>query len=680
MSDTVTAKPAGHGLTPRAILVAVVLAWLGTVWMKIDGIVSHTIQLGESVPTVPAVAGLCLFLVLNPILARLRPRWALSRPELVVVFVIVSITPTINSVGMMRMLLPSTNVAAYFDTPETNLDQIWELVPDWYGPRDPELIRQMYEGSDAVQPPLTGPAPARFLGWVRRAVVGLVPWRAWFAPMLVWGSFALAFFICLLSFNVLIRKQWSERERLAFPLVQFVEPLTAPGGPQVAPILKNPLFWVGCGLSFVFNLLNILKALSPAVPAPGPNFNLGALFTERPWSSIQPLIIQWRPEVFGLGFLMSTEILLSCWLFYLLVRFSKVVATVQGSADRIPGFPFDRELCNGGYLALTFFVLWVARKHLWASLKRALGYGPPDLDDGEPVRYRWAFVGLCGGFCFMLAFAVLAGMSLWLALLYFSLIVGVAITYTRIRAETGAPMVWFFPYWEHQELLDNLCGTKGLMWPAGDLRSATIMHGFAWLSRGFYTTTSASQIEAFRLADEADAGRRQMIWALLFACVLGLGLAYWAHLTAYYEYGGNVLEGGSTEGGYRIRLMTQSYTEVAGWIDTPAAPDGRRVTATGVGFLITVVLIVLRTRFLRFPLHPLGFSMTLAHPGMWGSALLVWIVKTTVLRVGGVRLYKQLVPLFIGIVLGHFFTAGVVWGMVAVFNEELAEKYGVWFG
>ena len=679
MSASQTDTPSGRGLTFRAILIAIVLAWLGTVWMKIDGIVSHTIQLGESVPCVPAVAGLCLFLVLNPVLARIRPRWALTRPEMVVIFVVLSITPTINSVGMMRMLLPSTNVAYYFDTPETNLDKVWEDVPDWYGPRDPETIRQMYEGSDEQLPPLKGSAVVKLLTWAERSIAGLVPWRAWLGPMFVWGSFALAFFICLLSFNVLIRKQWSERERLAFPLVQFIEPLTPSNSPHVAPILRNPLFWVGCGLSFVFNLLNMLHALSPSVPAPGPNFNLGALFTERPWSAIQPLIIQWRPEVFGLGFLMSTEILLSCWLFYILVRFSKVVATIQGSADRIPGFPFDRELCNGGYLALTGFVLWVARKHLWAAAQCALGRGPQDFDEGEPVRYRWAFVGFFGGFFFMVIFAVIAGMSLWLALLYFSLIVGVAITYTRIRAETGAPMVWFFPYWEHQHLLDNLFGTARLA-PNGDFRSLTIMHGFAWLSRGYYTTSSASQIEALKLADEADASRRQILIALILACILGLGLAYWAHLSAYYEYGGNVLEGGSTEGGYRIRLMTQSYTEVATWMDTPGAPDGRRNLATLVGFLITLALIVLRMRFLRFPLHPLGFSMTLAHTGMWGAALLVWIIKTAVLRVGGVRLYKQLVPLFIGIVLGHFFTAGVVWGMVAVFNEELAEKYGVWFG
>ena len=647
-----------RGLTIRSVVVSLLLAWAGTVWMKVDGLVSHTIQLGESVPAIPAVAGLCLLLAINPLLARINRKLALTRPEMVVVFVVLSITPIINSVGMMRMLLPATNVAYYFSTPENHLAKIWELVPNWYGPRDPELIRQMYEGSDS----------------------GAVPWGAWLQPLLVWGAFALAFFVCMLSLNTLFRKQWTERERLAFPLVQFVEPLTPDGSARFAAIIRNPLLWTGFAISFVYNLLNMLHAVNPAVPAPGKNFNLGALFTERPWSAIQPLVIYWRPAIFGLGFLMSTEITFSCWVFYLLVRCSKVVATIQGTADTIPGLPFDQELSMGGFLAIFVFVLWVGRKHLAKAFRVAFLGGDRAFDEHEPMRYRWAFCGFIASFAFMIGFAIHAGMTPWLALLYFGLVVGVSLAYARIRAETGSPMIFGFPFWQHQFAITNAFGSARLA-PGDDFRSLTIMHSFAWLSRGFYTTTGASQIEAFKLSDETKTRSRDLVWALLLACLIGLGLAYWAHLTSYYEYGGNVLEGGSTEGGYRIRLMTQAYTEVATWTQTPKPPDGPRNWATFIGFLLTTGLIVLRAVFLRFPLHPLGFAMITAYGGpVWGPALMAWAAKVTVLRIGGVRLYKRLIPMAIGIILGHFFTAGVIWGMVAVFNEELAEKYAVWFG
>ncbi|MCC7491799.1 MAG: hypothetical protein IT204_05605 [Fimbriimonadaceae bacterium] len=649
--------PLERGLTLRSLVLALALAFGATLWIRRVEMISHTTQISEAVPVVPAVAALALFLLLNPLLTRLHPRLALRRAELVVIFVVMSVAPTFSSVGMMRMMLPATNVAQYFATPENGLAQIWELIPSWYGPRDPEVIRELYEGA-------AGEA---------------VPWGVWLQPMLLWGLFALAIFGAMLCLNLLLRKQWTERERLSFPLVQFVLTLTPDNQRGLATVLRNPLFWVGIGVSFIYNLLNMLHAVNPAVPAPGVGFQVGGLFTERPWSALSDLNIAWRPEIFGLGYLMSTEITLSCWVFYLLVRLSKVLATMTGAADRIPGFPFDRELCMGGYLALTLFVVWVGRRHLWAALQRVVGRGDPGLDAGEAVSYRAAFAGLVVCLAFILGWAVLAGMALWLALLYFGLILGVALTYTRIRAETGAPMVWLFPYWEQQKCLTNLFGSARLA-PGENFQSLAILHGFAWLARGFYPTTAGSQIEALRLGDEVHARRRDLVWALLLAAVIGFGLAAWSHLDTFYQYGGNVLERGTTDGGYRIKLMRDAQTDIATWIKSPLAPDLRRNLALFTGFLITGGLVVLRAAFLRFPLHPLGFAMTLAHPHMWGPSLLVWIVKSGILRVGGVRLYKQLIPLFVGIVLGHFFTAGVLWGTVAVFNEELAEKYGIWFG
>ena len=38
-----------------------------------------------------------------------------------------------------------------------------------------------------------------------------------------------------------------------------------------------------------------------------------------------------------------------------------------------------------------------------------------------------------------------------------------------------------------------------------------------------------------------------------------------------------------------------------------------------------------------------GFS------GLWFTALLSWIVKATVLKIGGVRLYRKAVPFFNGV-------------------------------
>jgi hypothetical protein len=83
---------------------------------------------------------------------------------------------------------------------------------------------------------------------------------------------------------------------------------------------------------------------------------------------------------------------------------------------------------------------------------------------------------------------------------------------------------------------------------------------------------------------------------------------------------------------------------------------------------------------LRFPLHPLGFAMVTSYgEPLWGPFLLVWSVKSLVLRVGGMRAYRRGIPFFLGIVLGHFFVAGLVWGWLSIVNE-MYRRYVVHFG
>jgi hypothetical protein len=162
--------------------------------------------------------------------------------------------------------------------------------------------------------------------------------------------------------------------------------------------------------------------------------------------------------------------------------------------------------------------------------------------------------------------------------------------------------------------------------------------------------------------------------------LLGILGAYWVHLTAYYAHGANILEGGTTEGGYRTVLARQEFEELASFLKAPKAPDVQRTAAAGVGLAVVAALVLIRSYVLRFPLHPLGYAMAASygHP-IWGPFLIVWMVKSAVLRLGGMRLYRQLIPFFLGLVVGHYFVAGGIWGWLSLFNE-MYRRYGVWFG
>ena len=65
---------------------------------------------------------------------------------------------------------------------------------------------------------------------------------------------------------------------------------------------------------------------------------------------------------------------------------------------------------------------------------------------------------------------------------------------------------------------------------------------------------------------------------------------------------------------------------------------------------------------------------------LWGAFLVAWTVKVSVTRLGGIGLYRRLVPMFLGVTLGHFFTAGILWGALASLGAEVFRGYGVWFG
>ncbi len=645
-----------HGISFRALLISVVFTALGLWWTRQAEIVSQATQITESVPAIPAVTGLLVLALLVPVLRRLSQRFRLSRADIFLVYVFLSVATPMASVGVVRLFFPCLTTVFYFATPENDFAKLQQFVPGWAVPHDPELLRQMFEGAPNEQ----------------------VPWHQWLVPLVIWSVFIMAFFVTMLCAISLLRRQWNDKERLTYPIVFMVTSMAPdPGRRLVSAFFRSPLMWAGFSIAAIYNLFNILNAFSPSVPALGRAYDLGALFTERPWSGIRPLTIHYRPEVLGLAYLVSLDVSLSVWLFYLLARIENVIALSLGY--EVAGMPFDQEQSVGAYLALTFFLIWVARHHIRDAFRTAFGSQRPYDDSDEALPYRWAFIGTIGGFVFLVGFCVYTGMALWTAVVYLFLVLGFAVVYARIRAEAGAPMVWLFPFYEHKRMMINAIGSRPFA-PGGDMRNLTIFSLYMWLSRGYYQSHGASAAEGLKLSEEMHISRRSMAIILILGVLVGLLGAYYVHLQAYYQYGANVLEGGTTEGGYRTILARNDYLETASYLKAAKPPDITRTAFTGVGFAITVGLIVVRSIFLRFPLHPLGYAMVMAYGSpLWGMFLWVWIVKSIILKVGGMSLYKQVIPFFLGIVIGHFVVAGVIWSFISL-SGEVFRRYVVHFG
>jgi hypothetical protein len=73
------------------------------------------------------------------------------------------------------------------------------------------------------------------------------------------------------------------------------------------------------------------------------------------------------------------------------------------------------------------------------------------------------------------------------------------------------------------------------------------------------------------------------------------------------------------------------------------------------GGAVAAVLSMMRARLAWWPLHPIGLPFQI--PG-WTAVMIAWIVKTMILKYGGVRTFRKLKPIFFGFILGQFLSAG----------------------
>lgn len=644
------------GFSWRAMIIAVLATVLASYWIDTAEVITLFAQITESVPPVPAVAFLVLLVLAVPLLGGISRHLSLTRREIIIVYVFLTVSTAMAGPGIVRFLINTLPVLFYMANPANNFAEYQQFMPEWMVPHDTEVLRTLYEGAED----------------------GAIPWGAWSTPLIAWSIFFLAFWIMLLGAMAILRRQWSEKEKLTYPLEYLPLEMTRGlgSGKLVADFFRNPVMWIGFGIAFVYNVTNIINAYMPSVQALGKLYDVGALFTERPWSAIRPLEFHYRPAVVGFGYLMSTEIALSTWVFYVVIRLVSVAAAAAGHEPA--GFPFIKEQSMGAYVILGLGLLWVGRFQIAEAFRSAVRGAPADPEANEPMSYRTAFLMFFGGLICWVAWVMYAGMNLRTALVYLVLLLLSTIVYARIRAETGVPMIWAFPYNAHHKAITQVFGSRWLHPGESSWANATIFSTLLFMSRGYFPSLVGYQVEGWRLAGSTRIRRSAMTWVLIVALLIGFLVGMWLHLRSYYEFGAGGLTALSGWGG---DTAEQEYSALVSYARSDAPPDRPRTMGMIAGGVVALGLTLLRTIFLRFPLHPLayGIATSFGHK-LWAPLFTVWLIKTLVFRLGGMSTYRALIPGFIGLALGHFFTAGVLYGLVGTFGGEQFRRYGVWFG
>ena len=93
----------------------------------------------------------------------------------------------------------------------------------------------------------------------------------------------------------------------------------------------------------------------------------------------------------------------------------------------------------------------------------------------------------------------------------------------------------------------------------------------------------------------------------------------------------------------------------------PFGVDWKRLFFFGAGGVVMAGLTLMRHRFAWWPLHPLGFTVasSLQIARSFLSIFIAWLAKVILLKIGGIRLYRQARPFFFGLILGYFAGTGI---------------------
>ena len=102
-------------------------------------------------------------------------------------------------------------------------------------------------------------------------------------PRFWWTLFILSLLTGMLCLCVIVRKQWVEREKLAYPVIQVPLVMTH----RESRVFKARILWAGFAIAAGIDTLNGLHFLFPAVPYLHVKLRgIGPLFTEPPWNAI----------------------------------------------------------------------------------------------------------------------------------------------------------------------------------------------------------------------------------------------------------------------------------------------------------------------------------------------------------------------------------------------------------
>ncbi len=608
--------------------------------------------------------------VINPLLGRIRASWRLSGRELAVTLTMVLATCGIAESGFMKTF---TNVLM--------LPQHYRRTTPAWDYADTGTFSRL-PGHMLADP---GPADTALDSYIQGTVgnesvaFSDLPWQAWAAPLLTWLPMAVLLIVGFTALALVVHRQWSDHEKLPYPLATFATGLLGTGEDGHGSVLQQKRFWLAAGAVFAIHMVNFAHSWWPEYM-----IRINTVFDMRPISPLIPgfetarlrnaiLYCRLYFAVVGIAYLVSSDVSFS------FAAVPVVGSIVQGILAKY-GVSFMAggehrasiytSLNIGSFVAFLAMVLYFGRRHYWSVLRRTVG-----LRANEKLFAYEVWGGRVFVVCMLLCTGLMIAYGLeWpFALLYMFMIIVFYVGVARVVAQTG--LFIMKPAWVPHILLLGLCGNYAL----GPTAALIAMVLSAVLFAEARETVMPYMVNSFNLLEREGEGSRLgriAAWSAL-AAVLGMVIGLAVMLRIQYTHGTDMAAGGwftravpsypfeiSTDISQRLKSQgALAASDALGPWQRLAAfqPDKQFSVSFVIGVLLVVGCYVGRIRIKGWPINPAVFLLW----SWWHCAkltfsfLLGWGIKAAATRYGGVPMVEKVKTVMIGVIAGDMLGAFV---------------------
>jgi hypothetical protein len=307
------------------------------------------------------------------------------------------------------------------------------------------------------------------------------------------------------------------------------------------------------------------------------------------------------------------------------------------------GDPLYLKLVQHGMIVgILIFMILINWKYFLNTIKQAISRKTPATEVSYGLGYLFVLLGAIG----LVALFMATGVEFLDSLGGLFIIFMITVVLARVRSYAAHILqvtgeVYFKPFW-------GPTMPPAPEFPAGKLFIGTHVcrWGVGTDTYGPYYVSLMGTMDGFKIGSMSGVHPNLVFRLCLIGAIISAIIVIPLTFIIWHAYGFMELPV-AKEWDYFWEGDSGTYNGLPG-IQHPAGI---------AGIILAGVLVFLRTRYLWWPIEPLGFALGLDDWMPWSGTfvpLIVWIVKYAVIKFGGRRLYDEVgVPAAFGIITGE---------------------------